>query len=87
MAQQAAGFSAQDLGVFQQAVAANLAVHPYFVDLVNRNLPEGTATKFELAQVCKYAAQGSAMNHHANLDLYCCPAKADGSHVPGNHFC
>lgn len=48
------GVSTQDLELFQQAVAAHLEVHPCFVDLVNRSLPEGTATKSELAQVCKH---------------------------------
>lgn len=59
MAQPNIGFSTQDLELFQQAVAANLAVHPYFVDLVNRSIPEGTATKAELAQVCKRVDQGN----------------------------
>lgn len=59
MAQPDIGFSTQDLELFQQAVAANLAVHPYFVDLVNRSIPEGTATKSELAQVCKHVDQGN----------------------------
>ena len=74
MAQPDIGFSTQDLELFQQAVAANLAVHPYFVDLVNRSIPEGTATKSELAQVCKHVDQGSVLHHLANLLLYCCPA-------------
>ena len=67
----AIGFSTQDLERFQQAVAANLAVHPYFVDRVNRSIPEGTVTKSELAQVCKHVEPGSVLHHRANLLLYC----------------
>lgn len=69
-----AKYRLQDLELFQQAVAANLAVHSYFVDLVNRSIPEGTATKAELAQVCKRVDQGSVLHHLGNLLLYCCPA-------------
>lgn len=65
MAQPDIGFSTQDLELFQQAVAANLTVHPYFVDLVNRSIPEGTATKSELAQVCKHVEPGSVLHHLA----------------------
>ncbi len=63
VAQPDIGFSTQDLQRIQQAVAANLSVHPYFVDLVNRHIPEGTATKSELDQVRKYTKQGSVLHH------------------------
>ena len=83
MAQLNIGFSTQDLELFQQAVAANLAVHPYFVNLVNRSIPKDAATKSELAQVCNYADQGSDLHHHAKLLLCCCPAWPDSNCAPG----
>lgn len=58
MAQPDIRLSPGDLQLVQQHVAANLAAHPYFVELVKRHIPEGTATKSELAQVCEYASQG-----------------------------
>lgn len=57
------GLSTQDLQRMAQVVAANLSVHSYFVDITNRCIPDGTATKSELAQVCKYTEQGNVLHH------------------------
>ncbi len=61
MAQPDTGFSTQDLQLIQQSLVANLSVHPCFIDLANRHIPKDAATKSELAQIRKYANQGSLM--------------------------
>ena len=55
-------FSSKDLQYIQQAMAANLSVNPYFIHLVNSHIPEDTPTKSELAQLRKYANQGSDLH-------------------------
>lgn len=61
LAQPVVVFSSNDLQLIQQAVAANLSA--YFLKFVNSHIPEDTPTRSELAQLCKYANQGSDVHH------------------------